>query len=216
LAKLVNPLHSSAARGKVGGTVYNQSRGINYAKVNTAPAQPRTADQLAVRSLMTTIIREFRELTAVQQAAWATYADEHPRNDWTGQPIRLTAANAYAAVNFLARDAGGVQITAPPSAAAPSLPAALAVAINVADIEATFTGPLPAATKLDIRYLGPVSKGVQGRFERSTRLAYSAAAQVSPFELVATAPTGRHIFWIRSVNTTSGLASMWQKFTVDV
>jgi hypothetical protein len=110
LAKVVNPLHSDEARGKIGGLIFNTSRGIRYVKSATSPSQPRTAAQLNVRSIMTTITREWKALTQVQRDAWATYADANPIPDWTGRPIRLTGANAYCQINSVARLAGGAQL----------------------------------------------------------------------------------------------------------
>ena len=52
MAKVIQPLGSYDARGKVAGNVYSIWKGINYVRRLVTPANPQTADQVAVRDLI--------------------------------------------------------------------------------------------------------------------------------------------------------------------
>jgi hypothetical protein len=216
LAKLRDPLHSVEARGAVGALVYNTTRGVRYAKTNTAPSQPRTAAQLAVRALMTTFSRAWAALTQVQRDAWETFAAARPESDWTGAMLRLTGANMFTRLNVIAGLAGGAQISDPPATDAPAPASGLAASAPSGDLVLNWTGNLPAGIKLDVWLLGPVSTGVQGRFERARHVLYSAAAAAGPLTVVADVPSGRWVMWVRTVDPSTGLTSGWTKLTTDV
>jgi hypothetical protein len=165
---------------------------------------------------MTSASREWKSLTQIQRDSWATYADAHPVPDWTGSMIRLTGMNAYIRLNMQSRQAGGVQIMTPPAAAAPAVPAALTAAINATNLQATWTGALPAAVKLDVWLVGPVSTGANPRREKAVHKVFSAAAGDTPLQIIAACPAGRYGVWMRTVDTATGLTSAETKVVVDV
>lgn len=68
MAKLVAPLMSFGARGKLGGSlVYSAWKGIATARQLVTPANPRTAAQVAQRGLLSVIVTAWRS-TEVSQA----------------------------------------------------------------------------------------------------------------------------------------------------
>ena len=68
MAKLVAPLMSFGARGKLGGSlVYSNWKGINTARQLVTPANPRSAAQVAQRGLLSVIVTAWRS-TEVSQA----------------------------------------------------------------------------------------------------------------------------------------------------
>lgn len=95
MAKVVAPLHSSEARGKMNGLVYNTWRGLSTVKQHVHPADPATSRQLAWRAFMTTINSHWRALDPSIREEWKRYAQEHPDPDWTGKPKRLTGHQQF-------------------------------------------------------------------------------------------------------------------------
>lgn len=68
MAKLVGPLMSFGARGKLGGSlVYSAWKGIATARQLVTPANPRSAAQVAQRGLLSVIVAAWRS-TEVSQA----------------------------------------------------------------------------------------------------------------------------------------------------
>jgi len=77
MAKVIGPLHSSEARGRMGGLVFNTWRGLNVVKQSTSPANPRTIAQLNIRAIAVGQARGWQGESAANQAAWDAYASTH-------------------------------------------------------------------------------------------------------------------------------------------
>ena len=77
MAKVILPLMSEAARGKFGGSIFNQWRSIQYAKRWASPTNPGTPAQLARRAALTTFTRSWATLTNAQrdELGRATFED---------------------------------------------------------------------------------------------------------------------------------------------
>jgi hypothetical protein len=103
MAVVVGPLHSSEARGQVGGKtglVYNSHHGRAYVKANAVPTLEYTDPQRNTRAIMVPIIAAWQALSEETRAAWAGFADENHLCDWTGQLKRLSAWNWFVKINF--------------------------------------------------------------------------------------------------------------------
>jgi hypothetical protein len=100
LAIVVGPLHSSEARGAVGGLVYNTHRGRAYVKANTAPSTQYSDDQVAMRARMSPIISAWQALSDTQRASWDHYANQHLLPSWTGTDKRISGFNWFCKINF--------------------------------------------------------------------------------------------------------------------
>lgn len=63
MAKLIGPLHSFAASGKIAAMVFGTWRGIEWVRQHFIPANPQTAKQVNIRTALTLLV-----------AAWKSYA----------------------------------------------------------------------------------------------------------------------------------------------
>lgn len=207
MAKILNPLMSAEARGKIAGIIYNTWRGISYAKIFTAPAQPQTQKQLNIRSYMTEAVRSWRSLTSAQRSGWSTYANTHTELDWTGNPRRITASNWYCRCYVLAKLLALNPITTAPTVAAPAAPAGLALTTSAGAIGVNVSTPSVANVYLDIRGYTVDSAGQKSDFKQARMLSQPVSTVTKPVT-ISGLPSGEtaHIF-VRSLSGTTFLGS---------
>lgn len=86
--------------GSQAGTTASHNRAGQYTRNRRTPVVgTRTPRQAIVKANMTTASQGWAGLTALQQAAWESYATGHPITDALGQSIKLTGAQYYIKVN---------------------------------------------------------------------------------------------------------------------
>lgn len=214
-AKVINPLLSVEARGRFGGIVYNTWHGISYAKAHSGPNQPNSAAQLAARARLVTVGADWRDLTQVQRDAWSVYADAHPEQDWTGNPLRLTGQNWFIRCNVQLSRAGLAGISAPPGIAAPDPVTAWVASDPNGAIAVTWTTPDDAALTLDVSFLGPVSTGVDPKIEHAVGLIIMKSNIAHPKTVLVAPATGRYRFWVKVIDDTTGLTSTVVSSLID-
>lgn len=74
-AKLDGPLMSMGASGSIGGILtFGNNKGRNFVRQLVIPANPQTAAQMGVRSMMKYVGQEWAQLSSTDQATWATRA----------------------------------------------------------------------------------------------------------------------------------------------
>jgi hypothetical protein len=204
MAKCVGPLHSSEARGKVGGLVYNSWRGFATVKAKHAPAQPRTNLQLRVRSIAIMIARGWADLT--NQADWNVYATNHTMSDWTNSPKRLTGANWYVMLHTRMLLAGLTPVNTPPAVNAPD-PVLTFTAVGSAGV-ITMTWTAPTGTdRLDFWLDGLHSAGRQGSIHKAKyKLTLLGSAAVKT--ITGLAP-GVYDVYTRVMSPVDGQVSTW-------
>jgi hypothetical protein len=205
--KVMNPLMSSEARGRLGGIQANTWRGISYLKANCSPCQPRTSLQLKIRVWSTKLVRAWQLLNQAQRDSWNDYATTHPEIDWTGNPKRLTGLNWWVRNNIHAWLAGQVGYVSVPTVPAPNTPDDFAAAGGASQAICTWTDPAGAAAHLDIWMFGPHSAGVLAKIERATHKAMANAATET--ETITALIAGRYTFWARVIDDNTGLAGTW-------
>lgn len=214
MAKLMNPLQSSEARGRVGGTVYNTWRGARYAKQQTAPAQPRTTRQLQIRAWTTYLVRHWAAIGAVLIAQWNAYAAAHPEIDWTNTGKRLTGLNWYVRCNLRLLDMAKAILTEPPASAAPAAPEAF-VAVGAGDqAELAWTPTADWDDWVDVFIYGPHSAGILPKIQRAKHSSYTQGP--SGAVIVTGLLPGTYTFWARLIYAGTGLASTWVTATCVV
>lgn len=216
MAKVINPLLSVEARGRFAGLVYNTWHGISTVKAHSGPNQPNSAAQLAARARLTTITAQWRALTQANRDAWSVYADQHPESDWTGNPLRLTGQNWYVRCSIQLARIGESAVATPPAVAAPDPVVGFNLALTVADLTQQFTSPVDGTDMIDTFMLGPVSTGVDPKFEHAIwRRSVNTDVQQPDILVLAAAP-GRWRAWARIIATATGLVSSWQSDIDDV
>lgn len=214
MAKLMQPLGSVEARGKVGGIIYNTWRGINYAKAFTAPVQPGSARQLELRGLLTTYTRAWAtSLSAAQRADWIDYADTHLEVDWTGEPLRLTGQNWFVRTNVRLADASLPTISDPPSAPGPGAILDATIAGTAGTFDIAWTTPSADLYEVECFAEGPISAGRQPSFPRAK---FIARATDSDLLLVPAVAAGHYNVWLRLLTKATGLISPYMLGTAAV
>ncbi len=214
MAKLIGPLHSTEARGAVGGLIYNTWRGISYAKAFASPAQPRTERQLQIRALTTQLVRSWQGLTDAQRASWTDYAEAHPDIDWTGTAKRITGANWYIRCNLRLLDMGNSAIDSAPTTPAPDAVSDLVATGGENQISITW-GPITGTDKtVDIWLHGPHTAGRMGKIQFARHNVY-APAETTPIVITGLEP-GAYTVFARVIDETTGLASTWQSDVATV
>lgn len=207
MAKVIGPLHSAEARGRMSGLIFNTWRGIATVKAFCSPAQPRSMSQLRIRSWTTQLVRAWGALEYAKILAWNAYAVNHPETDWTGNPKRLTGLNWYVRCNLRLLWLAETLITDPPAVPAPDPPDSFLANDGVGQTITEWTATDPGEVKIDIWFAGPTNHGVQPKIER---------AHHSTFELGETATVtitglqpGYYMFFARMIDLATGLASTW-------
>jgi hypothetical protein len=214
MAKVMNPLMSTEARGRVGGLVYNTWRGVRYVKQNTSPAQPRTRCVLEIRSTFAKFVRAWQALDVDKRQHWDDYADTHKATDWTNLARRLTGANWFVRCNVRLAWMEHATIDEPPSTPAPDAPASFAAANGIQQSIITWT-PSGGTDKLaDIFHSGPLSKGIYPKIQRARHKAF-LIGEGGTATITGLTP-GRHWFWCRMLDEDNGLQSTWVTDYADV
>jgi hypothetical protein len=115
MAKVLNPLNSTEARGRVGGLVYNTWRGIRYVKTHTQPGHQSDPKRQAHKLIVQEAGLRWQTLSDAQRAAWTHYANTHTDIDWTGSPKRIAGYHWYVRIQTRRQDVGEGYDDTPPS-----------------------------------------------------------------------------------------------------
>lgn len=207
MAKVIGPLFSTEARGRVGGLVYNTWRGISYVKAQCAPAQPRTARQLAIRSFTIRLVRLWQSLPVLTMDAWNEYARTHLLTDGMGVGKRLTGCNWFVGLNLRLIDMGLTINTIPPPGVAPDPPLLFQAADGVNESVLTWTPTAGAALTFQIFKVGPHSPGVLGKIERAKFVVYNPGEDGTI--TIASLGPGTYDFFARAMHESNGQVSTW-------
>jgi hypothetical protein len=166
---------------------------------------------------MTDISKLFQTLTAGQRTAWGVYAANHLRTDWTGNPIRITGANAFTSCNMLAKLAGfaGTSIFDPPSLPSPVFNLATLVA-TAKVLTITHAVPTTATDSIEARFRSGDSQGRQRALNemKGTKIFLSNSA--ASYTLDNAAIAGKATGFYRTISNVTGLPGPWTKQEVTV
>ena len=115
MAVVIGPLHSSEARGAVGGLVYNSHRGRAYVKANTPPKTQYSPLQISTRLQMTPARELWPTLSDADRAAWNHFALSHVFPHWTGSDLRISGWNWFCKINYRMTQFGLELLSTPPT-----------------------------------------------------------------------------------------------------
>jgi len=205
MAKVIGPLHSSEARGRMGGLVYNTWRGVATVKAKVAPCQPRTSLQLSIRAIAINLVRAWAH--NAHQADWNAYAYAHPTTDGMGNSVRATGANWYLALGTRLKLISESVSETPPAVAAPNAVTGLALTPTVGQISAAWTTPATDTDSIEFWLDGPHSAGRAGSITKA-RCKSRPAANTTPEAFTGLQP-GTYDVFARSLNRTTGLVSTY-------
>ena len=209
MAKVILPLMSEAARGKFGGSIFNQWRSIQYAKRWASPTNPGTPAQLARRAALTTFTRSWATLTNAQRAAWSNWAENHLRTDWTGKPLRITGQNAYISCNSRLAILEVSAISDPPAVPGPLAIDTLTIAqpgATTTAITAEWTQPISGNESIVFWGEGPISFGREPSRVRAKIISVQSSGVVTPIDLIAPTVKARYGVWAEVWDPATGLA----------
>ena len=214
MTKVLDPLHSGEARGRMGGLVYNTSRGNRYVKQFTSPTLRRTVAQMLVRSCLSTCSRAWQLLTPARMTAWYAWAAAHPRVDWTGSSVSWTGHNAYVALNSLLLKHSIAAAPDPPSIVGPASPTAFAAANGILSSSCSWSPAFGAGVSLEFYILAPHSPGAVAKIEKASYKSYQPG-ETSPY-VVTPLPVGHCTIFCRAMNEADGQVSPWVADTAEI
>lgn len=80
MVRLINPCMSHEARGALGRSIiYQNNRGVAYAKKYFTPRNPKSPAQIIARERMTAMVTRWKAALETTQTAWNDYAKTQPR-----------------------------------------------------------------------------------------------------------------------------------------
>jgi hypothetical protein len=205
MAKVTAPLHSSEARGRMGGLVYNTFRGMATVKAKHAPAQPRSPLQLAVRARAVDLARAWAD--NAYQANWNAYAAAHPYLDGMGLTIRATGLNWYIALNSRLLALGVAAVETPPADPAPGAVDGFVPTGGAGEIVCVWTDPTDADHKIEFWMDGPHTAGRQGSLPKA-HLAEQRPAAAATYTFTGLLP-GTYTLWVRALTSADGQVGPW-------
>jgi hypothetical protein len=211
MVKLLDPLGSSEARGKIGGLVYNTWRGISYARTKVSPANPNTPARLAARAIAKQVTARWQVISDLQRSWWNDYAWSHLLPDWRGKRKRLTGFNWFMKANFSRLALGLPIVDTPPAAFAPGAVSALTAVTDGNKIVIDWILPpdyTAASQQVDIWITYPMSAGRRPKIQDSKHLAF-VPAEDGTFTTPPVLPASYGIF-ARTVLEENGLSSPWR------
>lgn len=205
MAKVMNPLNSTEARGKVGGLIYNRNAGGNYVKAFASPTQPRTTNQLRIRAYMQIQTRAWQSLGASDRTSWNDWASNHPIIDWTGNSVVMSGFNAYCAMNVRLTLFGFATVDTAPVVAAPDAIAGASATGAAGEIDVAWTPTAGTNMSLVAYYQHMASAGRQPSRSRA-KLHTAWAGETSPATITGLAP-GSYAVWLYVVSEDDGQIS---------
>ena len=82
MAKVIGPLHSFEASGKVASMVFGTWRGIQWTRMHFIPANPQTTLQVNVRTAMALSVAEYQSQAAGEKTLWDDAAAGTPKSGY--------------------------------------------------------------------------------------------------------------------------------------
>lgn len=128
-------------RGSMAGNTFARNHYGNYSRARTKPVNPKSARQVAIRTIMMFIAEQWREspMTGAIRTAWETYAASYNWVNKLGEQISLTGFNSFVQCNNARIAAGKSLVTAGPvSLGLPAGDPAFAVTISEATNKISF------------------------------------------------------------------------------
>jgi hypothetical protein len=141
----------AAVSGSIGGTVFSHNRGGMYIRNRSIPTNPQTEKQIAIRTILSQQSALWRSASPSQQAAWTSWAAQHPVTNALGEKTTLSGQMAFVQLRHRLVQAGDTVIAVPGISTAPSalltLTAVASVATQACAISYTAT-PIGANERL--------------------------------------------------------------------
>jgi len=208
VAKVIGPLHSTEARGRVDSLVYNTWRGIRFVRSYIAPVFKEPDCRIAQKERVALAVAAWKLLTDAARHDWHDYAELHSQLDWTGVPLRWTGANWFISCYTRVLRVAGTPPTSPPAGDPPYPLSTWAVTQtdnNAHLVWASSTQPEAHTYYVQILKQGPFSIGRQPDFHHASIITHELLA-TSPYDDPLTIG-GKYCYWARVLDAATGLTT---------
>lgn len=176
-----------AGRGSAGGTVASRNTYGTYLRNKVTPVNPSTIAQQLVRQFMAAVSQAWKGLTQAQRDIWNQITSSYQTTDIFGDLFKYTGFNLFMKLNRNLLEIGEVQITDAPAPATVMGFSSLSIAVDVFTVNflVTYTPVIDANTKVLVYATAPQSQGKQFVKSEYRKIDVMAAADVSPFDIIA-------------------------------
>ena len=214
MAKVLLPFLSQRALGSVGSLTASEAKQGATMRLRVNPTQPRTAAQLAVRSILAAVSALWATCSQAQRDAWAAWAADHPVSNRFGSPATLSGHQAFCALNSQLANAGQLAVLDAPTDSAPAAPTSFAAADAKNAIDVSWDAMAGTDKTVQVWLQGPVSPG-RAPDIRSARVALYQPGQTSPGTL-SSLEAGYYHVWARTIDEDDGQVSPFVTDSVTV
>lgn len=176
-------------RGKIGGNVAARNASGSYLRKNTAPIQPDSPAQQAVKGIFGAIANAWRNLTQAQRDGWNQASPDFPQTNSLGQVFFLTGNQLYAKFNNSLQQLGLAGIDDAPAPGdiytSSSLDVSASASAATPAMDVTIDGAVPAGQEVAIFVTPPLSAGINNFNNRLELLRTEAAGNGPAFDILA-------------------------------
>ena len=186
MAKFVAAAPVGTISGSIAAQTYSHNKGGPYIRNRGIPTISLTPEALAAKSRMSTEAATWGTLSAIDRAAWDSYALQRPVINALGNPRHLSGFQQFVGINARRAFNADARILVPPITTSPNglLTLVLGADIGVGDVDLTYTAtPLGATELLYFKAAVTNSPGITFVRNLLRLLPFSAAAQASPFSI---------------------------------
>lgn len=179
MAKIKWGMIVTDGRGKLGGQVFSKNRSGAYIRTKVTPSNPRTADQMAGRSILGSLSASWSGLTDEQRRLWNNAVEEWQKTDIFGDSRKPTGKNLFTGLNKEIEQSGGTRILVPPvKVVMPELPEIEPVVeISAQEVTLGITS-VPAGFMLQVSATASLSQGTNFVKDKLRVIGYQASGTV--------------------------------------
>lgn len=186
MAKIKFGMMMTDARGKLGGQVFSKNRSGSFVRTKVTPSNPRTASQMASRSLLGGISAMWNTLTDIQRASWNGAVEAWQKTNVFGDTIKPSGKNLFTALNKNLSQSGqlGIQVAPQKVDIPPISTSAVTVTASTGAINLGIAS-VPADVVLQVSATPALNAGVSFVKGKQRVIAYLPAGAITPATLGA-------------------------------
>ena len=226
MAKIVFSQLVDDVKNKVGESVFTSNRFGPVVRKRVKPINPRSAGQTNQRAMLRSLAQSWQGIGQDNILAWNALAKQITKKDKMGRAYNPTGEDLYIGHNINILNAGGTQITTPPSIAANVVANIAGLGFATSGAAWTISGTVSPIVdaQIELRSCGVVSKGktFQSKFKTfltaDCHTALPLTAVVAPAFLAAfgTPMSAGSVTFVdaRVIDKVTGFASLYQKYRI--
>lgn len=110
MARVLNPMMSTDAKGTTSGITFSKWRGIKTARRQGISTRRVRNLQPTNRTYIGYLSRTWQNVSAADRELWKTWAQNHPKADGFGGVFQMSGINAYVSLNKIRLDRNGAAV----------------------------------------------------------------------------------------------------------